>query len=365
MDGLEVINSVYYDALKFDNLLECYHEVALSVKNKKALYKFSLNLYANLYDILEKLYLNKYEFKKYHLFIIEEPKYRIIMSECISDKIVNHLISNYMLKPLLEKKFIDQNVATRKNKGSSYALNLTLRYLNTLLLHNKNLFILKMDISKYFYNINHDILLKMLSKDIKDKEVINIIKMILDTTNQNYINEEIKRLKNDKINYLNKTKLNEHDRVKRIKEINDLPYYQYNKGLCIGNMVSQILSIYYLHDVDWFIKTKLKCKYYIRYADDLLIYSDNSNSLKEYLLIIKEKIINHDLILNNRTRIYSLKSGFNFLGYNYKYDNKIKIKVCYKTSQKISFNLNKLYKYNYNKYKKSLSSYNGFFLITN
>ena len=72
-----------------------------------------------LIDILEKLRNNSYSFSNYHIFLIHEKKYRIIMSENISDKIVNQLVSYFILISSF-KCLIEENVATRKGKGSSY-----------------------------------------------------------------------------------------------------------------------------------------------------------------------------------------------------------------------------------------------------
>ena len=72
-------------------------------------------------------------------FLIHEKKYRIIMSESIPDKIVNQMISYYILLPSFNN-LIDSNVATRKNKGTAYAYTLFSKYVNAIGL-----------ISKYMY----------------------------------------------------------------------------------------------------------------------------------------------------------------------------------------------------------------------
>lgn len=90
------------------------------------------------------------------------------MSQEISDKIVNHFITNYYLIPYLEKSLINENVATRKEKGSKYAMELTKKYFNKLLINypNQEIYCLKIDVSKYFYSIDHDILIEKLQKKL-------------------------------------------------------------------------------------------------------------------------------------------------------------------------------------------------------
>ena len=82
-------------------------------------------------------------------------------------------------------------------------------------------------------------------------------------------------------------------------------------------MTSQILAIFYLNDVDYYIKEELKYKYYIRYMDDLVLFSyDKSKLINDYKLI-ESKINNLKLTLNNKSIIYDCSSGFNFIGYRF------------------------------------------------
>ena len=155
---------------------------------------FSFFLYSNLTDILNSLKDDTYNFSKYNIFIINDPKFRIIMSDQMNDKIVNHLIAYKILIPALSPYLIEQNVATRKGYGANKAYYYFEKYANTLKV-NGNVCVLKIDIKKYFYNIDHNILLNMLKKKIKNKDVINLLTRIINQTNEEYINKDILRLK--------------------------------------------------------------------------------------------------------------------------------------------------------------------------
>ena len=268
------INNIYYKYLTFDNLLNCYNIVKKTCKNKKAINRFEMNKYTNIYNIYKSLYNKTYKPYKYTLFMIFEPKPRLVMSQTISDKIVNHFVSKYYLIPFLSNKLIYSNVATRINKGTKLANKLMIKYINNIRMNNifENIYALKIDISKYFYNINHNILINLLKEDLLDNDVINLIKIILNETNNKYINEKIKI-------YNQKYKC-------------DIPLYKNGIGLSIGAMSSQFLAIYYLNKLDHYIKEKLNCKYYIRYMDDFIILSNNKNYLK-YIFKIIEKQINY------------------------------------------------------------------------
>ena len=228
------------------------------------------------------------------------------------------------------------NVATRKGKGSKEAYNLFIKYINKLMYKSKEIYVLKIDISKYFYNINHEMLLDMVKEKIKDKEVISFLSYILDSTNLEYINT--------KINYFNN------------KYNLDLPTYYFNKGLSIGSVCSQMLAVFNLNEFDHFIKEKLNCKYYIRYMDDGIIIDNDKERLKKVFNVLKKLIKKYKLEFNNKTRIYNSTSGFNFLGINYYVINKRIIKRISKRNKKkiikkINYNNYKFYK-NYLKYIK-------------
>ncbi|MEG2458154.1 MAG: reverse transcriptase domain-containing protein, partial [Bacilli bacterium] len=183
------IGNIYEEMLSTKRIEEVFEDIKSRCKNKGNVIEFLLNKNSNINSILNDLSNYSYKFNKYSIFLIKEPKYRIIMSSSINDKIVNHLVSSYILLPSLESSLCEENTATRKGKGSAYARKLLLRHINTLKHNNKEIYVLKLDISKYFYNIDHNILLNKINNKIKDKNALKIIKDILDITNNEYINK--------------------------------------------------------------------------------------------------------------------------------------------------------------------------------
>ena len=79
-------------------------------------------------------------------------------------------------------------------------------------------------------------------------------------------------------------------------------------------MTSQILAIFYLNDLDHFIKEKLGLKYYVRYQDDGCLYHPSKEYLKHCLNEISAFLKNENLQLNNKTRMYKNTDNFVFLG---------------------------------------------------
>ena len=167
------------------------------------------------------------------------------------------------------------------------------------------------------------------------------------------VGKEIRRIKT-----LN---ISEKEKNEKIKTLNSIPLYYNGKGLPIGNMTSQILAVYYLNEVDHYIKEELKFKNYVRYMDDLIIMDTDKERLKEGYNKIKEKIQDVKLETNKKSNIYRLSDGVSFLGYTFKTNNgKIIIRYNTNTSRRIKRRLKNLKRFDYDMYLKSKASYKGY-----
>ena len=348
---MKKINNLYDKINDIDIIIDMYDNVvSKNTKNKQKIEKFNDYYSINIINIKNIINSGNYIPGKYNIFLVREPKIRIIMSQNITDKVINHLIAKYFLIDVFDKTLIDFNIATRLNKGTHYGIKLTKKYLNEMKIKYDTFYYLKFDISKYFYNIDHEIVKKLINKKIKDKKVINIINNIIDSTNREYVNNEINNLKNGEIERINKLNISEYEKEIKIKEINNIPYYKNGKGLPIGNMTSQILAVTYLNELDHYIKEKLKIKYYIRYMDDGILLHNDKEYLK-YCLKEIEKILNlYKLKLNpKKTKINNIKTGIDFLGFRFYIKNdKIILKLrndCKKRFKK------KMKKFDYDVYQ--------------
>lgn len=329
------INNIYSKICDFETIMDMYKEVKRTVKNKSKIIRFEEFKTYNINNIYNTLNNKTYIPGKYNIFLIEKPKYRIVMAQNISDKIINHLVAKYLLVDVLEKSLIDENIATRKNKGTHYGIKLLKKYLTQLIKENKEIYALKIDIHKFFYSLDHQIIKELLSKRIKDKDALQIIHKIVDSTDEKYVNKEIKKYKEKKIKSLENSNLK--NKYKLISEVANIPYYKKGKGLAIGNMTSQILAIFYLNELDHYIKEVLKSKYYIRYQDDMVILSTDKQYLIECLNKIKIVIEKYKLKINNKTQIINVsKNGIDFLGFHYYIKNKkIIMKLRNSTKEKL------------------------------
>ena len=290
-------NNLYQEICKMENIISAFDEVCKNVKNKNKVqnYKQYKCIYiSRIYNILN----NKtYEVGKYNVFTIYDPKQRRIVSQNLQDKVINHLVARHILYPSIMPCLIDQNVASRKGMGTHKGLEYAKEYNRKCKIKYKDYYILKCDVSKFFASIDKEILKEKLKRKIKDKDAIDIVFKIIDS-------EE--------------------------------------NGLCIGTMTSQALAIFYLNDLDHYIKEELKIKYYVRYQDDFLLFNESKEYLKYCFEKIKNFLEKEHLKLNGKSRIYKNTNNFIFLGRN----NKGKYARYRSVKRKIKY---RRYLYNCNK----------------
>ena len=181
---------------------------------------------------------------KYHYFKVYEPKERIIQALPYIDRIVHQWYVEEFIKPYFVPKFINTSFACLSAKGTHRAVLQVQNYLRAFSRTKNDFWILKCDVSKFFYNINPYILMEILEKSIADKRLLSFTKLLL---------------------FQNRTE---------------------NVGIPIGNYTSQFFANVYLNELDQYIKRTLKIKYYVRYMDDFVLLLET----KEECKILKEKI---------------------------------------------------------------------------
>ena len=150
------------------------------------------------------------------------------------------------------------------------------------------------------------------------------------------------------------------------EKIEDLPRYKKGKGLCLGAMTSQFLSIFYLSGLDHYIIHDLHLKYMVHYMDDIVIIHHDKEYLKKCLIKIEEIINNvYKLEVNKKkTRIVSIHEGFSFLGYRFMVrNNKTIVKIKRDTIKKVKRRVkevNYLYDKGFINFEKCFSSINTY-----
>ena len=108
------------------------------------------------------------------------PKTRKISKSDFRDRIVHHAII-LVLEPIFDKSFIYDSCANRKGKGNLFALKRLEKFKRKVTNNlNSEAYCLKADIKHYFEEVDRDILIKLLRKEISDEQTIILIKKITD-----------------------------------------------------------------------------------------------------------------------------------------------------------------------------------------
>lgn len=247
-----------------------------SKKNKtyrKEVIKFELNLESNIINLVNDIKNSKYEIGEYREFLILDPKERLIKALPYRDRIVHQWYIEEFIIPYIVPKFIHTTFACLKDKGTHNAVDQTQKYMRACEKTNKNFWILKCDIKKFFYNIDKNILFNIVAKYMRDNDLISFTHKLL------FDNES-------------------------------------NIGIPIGNYTSQYFANIYLNELDQFVKRVLKLKYYVRYMDDFVIMLDSKEECKKYKDVIETFLNNNlKLQLNDKSRYYPSAMGVNFCGY--------------------------------------------------
>ena len=290
------VDNIFIQKIKFKNMYAAYERAARLKHQNKEVILFEMDLASNLYQLLKDVYTGNYKVGIYRKFSVYEPKKRDILALPFRDRVLQQWYVEEFIKPIFIPKMIVDTYACISGRGSHLAVETLHHYMVKMYHKNKNFYILKCDISKFFNSIDKDVLFKLIQRRIKDKAFLHCTKNII------------------------------FDGTHKI-------------GIPIGNYTSQFFANIYLTELDHFIKEKLRVKYYVRYMDDfiLLFHSkeDAITNLEQIKLFLDEKL---HLKLNQKTNYFKAKQGVNFLGYHL-YVHKIRLlnynkkriykKVCY------------------------------------
>ena len=281
---MKTYKNLYPQIYSMQNLILAWQKARKGKTKKQYIIKFEKDLAYNLRLLNLELKYQKYKPKHLETFILRDPKTRIISKSDFRDRIIHHAICN-IIEPIFDKTFISDSCANRKRKGNLFAIKRFDKFKRKVSKNGKQNgwfnnnqvkgYCLKADIKHYFQEVNHEILLNIIKRKIKDKNVVNLIKIIIEGHNES------------------------------------------EKGMPLGNLTSQFFANIYLNELDKFVKHKLRAKYYIRYVDDFVIIYTSKSQLqtwkKEIDDFLREKL---KLELHpDKSRIISLSKGIDFVGF--------------------------------------------------
>lgn len=254
--------------------------------------------------------------------INERGKARYITSNTMADKTVNHIISDNILMPVLEKYLIYDNGASRKGKGVSFHRKRFEAHLRQYYMRYKtnNGYILLVDFSGYYANIPHDkcleVLTYFLDREVKNPEELSITKDLLAKMFKTF-RIDVSRFSDDEIEVLRKGK------VDQMLNMNVDPAKLtgekfLDKGVDIGNQNSQSIGLIYPYRIDNYAKIVKGIKGYGRYTDDFYAIAPDRETLRDLLAGFRKIAEEFGLIINERkTRIVKLSSFYRHLQNGY------------------------------------------------
>ncbi len=267
----------YNDIISLDNILEAWKEFKKGKKSREDVQIFERNFMSNILLLHNDLVTKTYTHSSYFAFNISDPKPRNIHKASVRDRLLHHAIYR-KLYPFFDKTFVASSHSCRDNKGTHKAME-RFKYFSQKVSKNntKTCWVLKCDIRKFFASIDQKILLHILDKYIEDKDILSLLTIIVESFHSTEV----------------------------------------GKGLPLGNLTSQLFVNIYMNEFDQFMKHKLKARYYIRYADDFVILSDDKGWLKDILVEIDDYLSTTlGLSLHpNKVFIETLTSGVDFLGW--------------------------------------------------
>lgn len=289
------------------DLFHAYYCARKNKRNTENALRYELNYEQNLFALYDAILHKNYKIKPSTVFIVNYPVKREIFAADFEDRIVHHLIFNY-LNPIFEKNFINDSYSCRIGKGTSYGIKRAKYFLASCSdNYKKDCYVLKLDIKGYFMSINKDILYEEIYNRLNSVKNSNFDKQIVLYLVENIV------FNDPTINFTSKSKSFMWLGLPKSKS---LFFADERKGLPIGNLTSQLFANIYLDKLDHFIKKNLNIKYYGRYVDDMIFINCNKESLKEIMQKINIYLSDQLELAIHPKKVYlqHYSKGVKFLG---------------------------------------------------
>lgn len=258
----------------FNNMYRAFRKAKCGKGYKKSSARFDLAALDGVHILIEQLRSKTYSVSAYSEFKVYEPKERIIQTSSFKDKVVQHCLCDNVIMPRLQRVFVYDNCAGQQGKGTVFGLHRLSEQMQQFYeRYGFAGYILKCDITKFFYNISHNQLKDIVNYHFGyDPDVCWLSNLFIDSTE--------------------------------------------GKGLPLGNQINQGFALLYLDGMDKLIKHELGIEYYGRYMDDFYLIHPSKAYLEYCLQVITAYLKTLDLTLNGKTQISPLKNGVSYLGFH-------------------------------------------------
>jgi hypothetical protein len=277
------------------DLIKAYRDCRKRKRGTESALGFEYSLERNLYELYEELKEGEYEIGTNICFVVTEPKVREIWAADFRDRIVHHLVYNFISERYYNR-FIKDTYSCIPKRGTLKAALALQRHAKAM----RDGYYLKADLRNFFVSINKEILMEELRRYVDEQWLLKLLEQIV--FHDPRFDVELRSGK----------KLFE-----RLPRYKSLWYTDNEQGLPIGNLTSQFFSNVYLNILDQYVKQHLKCKYYTRYVDDFVIMHESAQQLniwhKQIEVFLKERL---KLELHpDKKSIGKVESGVDFVGF--------------------------------------------------
>ena len=277
---------MYQQVCSWENLYLAYRKAAKGKRGKVPAARFEYRLEDNLIRLQYELQTKNYQPGVYHSFYIHEPKRRLISAAPFRDRVVHHALCN-AIEPCFERSFIHDSYANRVGKGTHRALDRCQHFAR----HFR--YVLQCDVRQFFPSIDHAILKRELACKVKDDDVNWLIGRVLES-GQGVLSEAYTM-----VHFPG----------------DDLWAALRPRGLPIGNLTSQFWANCYLNPFDHFVKRELRCRAYLRYVDDFLLFAADKAILWRWLHAIEQRLQRFRLTIHPGAHPHPVDEGVPFLGF--------------------------------------------------
>lgn len=238
----------------FSNLLSAYRKAARGKRARPDVAAFDFDLEGWLLRLRDQLHAQTYRPGPYRRFVFADPKPRHISAAPFRDRVVHHALVN-VTEPIFERRFIPDSYANRCGKGIHQALDRCTQFAR------RYRYVLRCDIVQFFPSVDLAILRQILASAIRDDQVLWLCDLILQGGSQELVDQ--------------------YSLVHFPQDcFNNEAYRQ--RGLPIGNQTSQFWANCYLHPLDQFVKSELRCPGYVRYVDDFILFGNDKATLHHW-----------------------------------------------------------------------------------
>ena len=245
--------SLYPEVHEWSNLLRAWRQARKGKRGRPSVASFERNAAENLLDLQRRLRRRRYWPAAYDSFYVHDPKRRLISAAPFRDRVVHHALCNVM-EPVFERRFIHDSYANRRGKGTHAALDRAQAFAR------RYRYVLPFDVEQFFPAVDHRILLRILERVIADPDLLWLCRTIL-ASGDGVLWEEYSM---------------------RYFPGDDLLAVNRPRGLPIGNLTSQFWANVYLDPLDHFVKRRLRCRAYLRFVDDGLLFADRKETLWQW-----------------------------------------------------------------------------------